>query len=510
MSAVSQLHPQGRGPGIEQEHQLIGGALNLRADQGTYAVIGLTGDEFSVAPYGRIWKHVLREVEAGRPVSWQSVAAKAASSGKFNDYVGNLTKDLERLAETSTLDLPGFRIVGAQFKNLHVGQRTAASLRQLAARIETQGLDPAREAGSLSGMERELLRRGVQLRKLTHAQQRLLDHWDDNAATGKSDLIPTGITELDKVIGGLPKRVVCLFAADPGVGKTAFVNSMFHSMLLRNPELVAGLIGLEDGVGHVPERLLARRTGWLLRDIGNKKLVKEGDRDEPAELQVAAAADYELLERIWSWEARGIDDDELLSVIWQLAERGVSFIGIDNFNKIRIKGAYGEQPFEKTQRFSERLSEAADKANVCIGLIIHNSKASGRPGEKRGVQGGEALDRDARFRIDFTDKGDELRGTITKANKLCRPGTVIAFKRQATAGLIDPHEGHPVNVAEERRLEKEQAEDASLDRRMRLEAKAKARRDAAKLKAEAEQPKPEESLPQGVLLDVPAEVPRAE
>lgn len=506
MSAVSVLHPQAR-PALEQEHQLIGGALNLRPTQGDFAVIGLTGDEFSIAPYQRIWKHVLRSVEAGRPVSWQSVASKAASSGQFNDYAGNLTKDLERLAETSTLDLPNFRLVGTQFKNLIVGRATAAALRQVAARIEAQGLDPAREAGSLSGLERELLRRGIQLRKLSHAQQRLLEHWDENAATGKSDLIPTGIQALDDVIGGLPKRVVCLFAADPGVGKTAFVNSMFHSMLLRNEGLTAGLVGLEDGVGHVPERLLARRTGWLLRDIGNKKLIQNAERDEAAELQLAAAADYELLERVWSWEARGIDDDELISVIWQMAERGCAFIGIDNFNKIRIKGAFGEQPHERTQRFSERLSEAADKANVCIGLIVHNSKASGRPGEKRGVQGGEALDRDARFRIDFTDKGDELRGTITKANKLCRPGTVIAFKRQATAGLIDPLVGGTVNVEQEKREEEEAKEVKNLNRSLRTELKRKAARDQLKAELEAAKPKPVEPSPQAA-LDLP-EAPNA-
>ena len=507
MSAPALLHaPWAKSPGIEQESQLIGGALNLRLTQGDCAVIGLSGDEFSIESFQRIWKHILREVEAGRPVSWQTVAAKAVASRQFN---ADIAKDLERLAETSTLDLPGFRIVAVQFKNLHVGMRTAAQLEQLAQRIRNQGLDPAREAGALSGIERELLRRGVQLKDLTHAQQRILDHWDENTAKGKSDLIATGITALDDVIGGLPKGVLCLFAADPGVGKTAFLDSMFDSMLRHhtNAELVAGLIGLEDGVRHVPERLLARRTGLLLREIANKKL----NGEEAERLTEAAAANYPLLERIIGYEARGIDDDELIAVIWQMAERGATVIGIDNFNKIRLKSTFGEQPYERIQRFSERLSEAAEKSNVVLALVVHNSKASGKAGEKRGVQGGEALDRDARFRIDLTDKGDELRGTITKANKLCRPGTVISFKRQATAGLIDPHapENGTVNVEQEKRIEDEAKEDRAIERSIRKAEKTRRKVDAKKAEIEAEKPKPAEPAPQGVLLDVPAEVPNA-
>lgn len=473
MSAVTQLHPQTHPKGVDQEHQLIGGALNLRPDLAAFAAMGLNGDEFSIATYGRIWKHVLREVEAGRPVSWQSVAARAASSGKFTDYVGNLTKDLERLAETSTLDLPGFRLVGAQFKNMHVGQRTAVSLEQLAQRIRQQGLDPARDAGTLSGLERELRQRGAQISDLTEDQQRLLTRWATNSATGKSDLVPTGIKALDAEIGGLPK-LLCLFTGLPGVGKTAFLDSMLHSMLVTNPTLKIGLVGLEDGAEHVPERWLARQTGYLLREIGNRELTV----DEQLRVDEIAAQQYPLLQRIEGYRERGIDDDELISLVWQMAERGCGVVAIDNRNKVRVKG-HGE-PYQLEQRFSERLSEAFEKAKVVGCMVIH--LAAGAPGAKGkpGLQGGMAFARDARFRIDFSRKGKALRGTIEKANKLCEEGTVIEFERQATAGLINPDAGALINVDAERRLEKEQAEDESMARNMRKAEKYAAMRAAKK------------------------------
>lgn len=492
--------PTRRVPGVELETQLIGAVLNLQPKLATLAALGLTGDEFSVEGFGRIWKHVVSEASAGRAFSWETVAAKATATRQFPADFG---QQLERIAESSTLTADLFRVVAAEFKNLVTGQRVAGQLEQLAARIRQQGFDPAREAGTCSGIERECRIRGVQLKDLTHAQQRILDRWDSNIASNKSDLIATGIGALDKVIGGLPK-VLCIFAAAPGVGKTGFMNSMFHSMLLHHPELRIGLVGLEDGDEHVPERWLARGTGFLLREIGSKKLVVDANRDEGALLAQAAAANYPLLERMLSYVERGIDDDELISVIWQMAARGCGVIGIDNFNKIRIKGGTYEQPYERLQRFSERLSETAEKAKVVLCLIVH--EAAPMPGQKHKLQGGQGLERDARFVMHLSPKGDELRGTITKANKLCKPGTVIAFERQATAGLINPDEGHEVNVEQERRVEKEHAEDAAQDRQIAKTEKLKAK--LAKRKAELEAAKPKPEAPAQTTLALP-EVPSA-
>lgn len=499
MSAVSVLHPQARAPGVEIEGQLIGGVLALAVvvPNGTIQALGLTGEEFSIELFRKVWKHVLRELEEGHRPTHQTVASRGTAKRQLTSKDCD---DLARLAETNTLTLDAFKLVAAQFKNLVVGLRTAGQLEQVAQRIRTRGLDSAREAGALSGIERELHQQGARISDLTEDQQRLITRWNANSATGKSDLVPTGISELDKLIGGLPK-LLCLFTGAPGVGKTAFLDSMLHSMLLRNPELKIGLVGLEDGAEHVPERWLARQTGYLLREIGNRELKVE----EQLRVDEFAAQNYPLLQRIEGYRERGINDDELISLVWQMAERGCGVIAIDNRNKVRVRG-HGE-PYQLEQRFSERLSEAFEKAKVVGCMVIHLAAShGGAKGGKPGLQGGMAFARDARFRIDFSRKGKALRGTIEKANKLCEEGVVIEFERQATAGLIDPHAGGTVNVERERREEKEAAEDEALLRQMRVEAKRKAKREQLKAEAEAAKPKPVEPYAQPRLLDVPAGV----
>lgn len=494
------LHPDfARAPGVELEGQLIGGVLALSAvmPNGTVQALGITGEEFTIEVFRKVWKHVLSELEQGFRPTHQTVASRGTAKRQLTPKDCD---DLARLAETNTLTLEAFKLVAAQFKNLVVGLRTAAQLEQVAQRIRSRGLDAAREAGTLSGIERELHSQGARISDLTEDLQRVITRWNTNSASGKSDLVPTGITELDKHIGGLPK-LLCLFTGAPGVGKTAFIDSMLHAMLLRNPELKIGLVGLEDGAEHVPERWLARQTGYLLREIGNRELKPE----EAILVDEQAALQYPLLQRIEGYRERGINDDDLISLVWQMAGRGCGVVAIDNRNKVRVRLRGGEQPYQAEQRFSERLSEAFEKAKVVGCMILHLAAAKhGKPGGKPGLQGGEAFARDARFRIDFSRKGKALRGTIEKANKLCEEGLVLEFVRQASAGLIDPHDGGTINVEQERRIEKEQAEDETLLRQLRVEAKRKAKRDALKAEAEASKPKPVESDAQPRLLDVPA------
>jgi hypothetical protein len=130
------------------------------------------------------------------------------------------------------------------------------------------------------------------------------------------------------------------------------------------------------------------------------------------------------------------------------------------------------------QRFSERLVEFADKAKVPTVLVVHLSDGEtnqkGKVTGSGGLQGGKALGRDARFRLDLYRKDNQLRGVISKANELGEQGTVIEFSRQATAGLINPDTGEKVDLHAEAALERAERQRQRLRERARLAEEAKA------------------------------------
>lgn len=498
-AAVAQL-PAPRAPThlVELERKLIGGALHLAPGTSVFEALALVGGDLSVELWARSWNACRRQAEAGIKYSVETVTSAGLKKGAITV---EQARELEQLAGVNTLTLEQWRQLAQDYKRLRVGLSTAGALEAEAARIRRGEFDEATTAGRLSALERELHRGAARIEDLTGDQDRLLERWDSNRRENRQDLVPTGIKVLDDVIGGLPHRL-CLFAADAGVGKTALLDSMLHSMLLVNPTLQIGLISPEDGVEHVAKRWLARETGWVLRDIGNRALP---EREDEEKLQVAAAKNHPLLKRVHGYRERSVTGDQLIALCWQLAELGCGVIGIDNFNKISLRGR--EDYHERVQRFSDRLSEFAEKARVAVPLLVHLADTETHQRGKQvsgsgGLQGGKALGRDARFRLDLFRKEGELRGLIAKANELGEQGTVIQFARQATAGLIDPDKGFPVDLNVERAMERRRKTEDQEAERERLAKKRRDKRAAEKAeelaKAAAAAPPP-----QATLIDVP-------
>jgi replicative DNA helicase len=484
------VRPQQRG--IELERRVLGACLHLGLDFGAFEALGLTDADFADATCQVGWK--IARALAGRkePVN---AATVGASGGRARLLTEADAETLQQLELGNLVDRPTLRRIARDLHLERQADRTARSLEAEVQRLRGGLFDPSRTAGVLSGIERQLHAESAAITDLTEDQLRILDRWDANLRAGIAEYVPTGIKVLDDAIGGLP-RDFGVFVADAGVGKTAIVDSMIHSMLVLHPTLTLGLISPEDGVEHVPERWLARELGFLLRDIGSRKMTpdEEQRRGEICERNNA------LLARVLGYRERNITVDKLLALCWQLKDLGAGGIFIDNFNKISLREDSRRDFHERVQAFSDRMQEFAQKARIPTILLVHSTgdevNQHGKISASSGMQGGKSIGRDVRFRLDLWRKDNELRATISKGNKLAEQGTVIQFARQATAGLIDPDSGEKVDPNAERAAEKRargyNADDEREERRKRIKAK----REAEKAKAEAEKMRPVEPEPQ--------------
>lgn len=84
---------------------------------------------------------------------------------------------------------------------------------------------------------------------------------------GKITGIPTGLTEIDNLLGGLQKSDLLIVAGRPGMGKTALATNMaFHAATLGHPML---FFSLEMSAQQLSMRILAEQSGvemWRIRN----------------------------------------------------------------------------------------------------------------------------------------------------------------------------------------------------------------------------------------------------
>lgn len=83
--------------------------------------------------------------------------------------------------------------------------------------------------------------------------------------------VPTGLTYLDKLLGGLQKSDLLIIAGRPGMGKTGFMLSVAKNAALKHKKHVA-VFSLEMSAEQLVQRLIAQETGIEMQRLRSGKL----------------------------------------------------------------------------------------------------------------------------------------------------------------------------------------------------------------------------------------------
>lgn len=199
--------------------------------------------------------------------------------------------------------------------------------------------------------------------------------------SGNFEPIPTGIKNVDSVLGGgfVAKQLVVL-GAEPGKGKTSFVQQLVESMAHDKADFSVLYFCFEMDRGQLQARSISRLLHGMGRDLSALDVMrgKYGWREgvEAYEKETAGKVAYFGL-------GSGLHTSELEEVL-RLMQDGVSynirmgrpspFVVIDYLQLVDVKGK-DEQEALKT--VMERLKEFAVKNNtVVIGITAHNRESN--------------------------------------------------------------------------------------------------------------------------------------
>ena len=86
--------------------------------------------------------------------------------------------------------------------------------------------------------------------------------------------VPTGLTDLDRLLGGFQKSDLIIVAGRPGMGKTGFMLTVLKNAALRSKKRVA-MFSLEMSNEQLVHRLISQQTGINTQKLRTGKLTNE-------------------------------------------------------------------------------------------------------------------------------------------------------------------------------------------------------------------------------------------
>jgi replicative DNA helicase len=264
---VERLPPQN----IEAERSVLGAVL-LSSDAIHYAIniLGPSASSWYTPAHQAIWGAMLYLHDANRAIDLvtlgEALGPKLDSVGGYG-YIAELTN-----AVPTSANVEYYATIVKETAFLRAIASTGMRLHQLAFE---QGADAKRVKNEAEVMLFDLFRSEQRNGAMSIGDviDRVLASYESEAETGISRVIPTGIRELDRYIGGWRKGGLCIIGARPSVGKSSF--ALFSALNIARRGVAVQFFSIEMSQEDLTERLLLMNGGTCGRLASNWSPAKE-------------------------------------------------------------------------------------------------------------------------------------------------------------------------------------------------------------------------------------------
>lgn len=244
------------------------------------------------------------------------------------------------------------------------------------ARVIAHDLGEAGDESAIDTAIRDLMALSASRRKASYNVKEMLKvaHSDLESVwrnKGKLPGVPTGLTRLDTILGGLHRQDLTVVGARPAVGKTAFLLN-----ICTKAAVPVGIISAEQGVSQIGQRLLSI-VGGVSAERGRRGNLDDQDW---ARLSAAAHALVETPIYVFDKPAPTIADVVRQCRAWVHVD-GVKALYVDYLQRIK---AEGDRPkHERVGDVAQALKEIARDLNVPVVALAQVSRAVESREDKR-------------------------------------------------------------------------------------------------------------------------------
>jgi replicative DNA helicase len=355
-------------PQNTEAEQCLLGCLMLDKDAITKVVDSIKAEDFYKGSHQDIYQAMADLYERSNPIDILSVSARLKEKNKLEDVGGSAyLSSLINTVPTATHVSNYAKIV-----------RQKKILRDLISASEEIGLSAFDEAEEVDVLldKAEKTVFGISQRSLTQAflpiREILSDTFERldelSKFQGKMRGVPTGFTDLDKILGGLQKSDLVILAARPSMGKTSLALDIARNVAVVG-NLPVGLFSLEMSKDQLADRLLASLANINLWNLRNGKLT--GDDYSRLQHAMGSLSDAPLY----------IDDAGSVSILQMRAmarrlqaNKGLSLIVIDYLQLMEPMNRFQSAVQQVTEN-SRALKMLAKELNVPVLVLSQLSRA---------------------------------------------------------------------------------------------------------------------------------------
>ncbi|OGZ79338.1 MAG: replicative DNA helicase [Candidatus Staskawiczbacteria bacterium RIFOXYD2_FULL_37_9] len=355
-------------PQNTEAEQCLLGCLMLDKDAIVKVVDFIKAEDFYKGGHQDIYQTMAELYEKSDPIDILSVSARLKERNKLENIGGSAyLTSLINTVPTATHVSNYAKIV-----------RQKKILRDLISASEEIGLSAFNEAEEVDVLldKAEKTVFGIGQRSLTQQFLPIKDILADtferldelSKYAGKMRGVPTGFTDLDKILGGLQKSDLVILAARPSMGKTSLALDIARNVAVLENKPV-GLFSLEMSKDQLADRLLASLANINLWNLRNGRLAQ----DDYSRLQHAMGSLSDA--PLYIDDAGSVNILQMRAMARRLqANKGLSLIVIDYLQLMDPMNKFQSSVQQVTEN-SRALKMLAKELNVPVLVLSQLSRA---------------------------------------------------------------------------------------------------------------------------------------
>ncbi|HNZ00632.1 MAG TPA: replicative DNA helicase [Anaerolineaceae bacterium] len=361
----------------EAEEAVLGAVLINREVFFDLAVF-LSADDFYIIRNRWIWEAMIRLSEHRQPLDLLLVADDLEEHSQLEE-IGGRAYLISLVNQTpSAMYAVSY---GEVVKEMSIRRRMLTAANNLARMAHTrdQSLDTiiGEAEKAIFGLKEDQAQRDI--KPIQVVVSAYFDQVDQRSRHDEEIMgVPTGLLDLDRVLGGLQKSDLLIIAGRPGMGKTGFLLSVAKNAALKHKKRVA-IFSLEMSNEQLVQRLIAQETGIDTQKMRTGKL-------DPDEWQLFVHAIEVLGEtEIWLDDTPALTPMQLRTKCRRLElEHGLDLVVVD-YLQLMSSDTRNDNRVQEVSYISRNLKILARELKVPVLAAAQLSRAVEQRTDKRPI-----------------------------------------------------------------------------------------------------------------------------